>query len=535
MSLTNTEKRQLRSDLFLYIDGIALVPAISFLYKHDILSKIDLEDGIEVEALSQQISANSGYLAVLLRMLASQGYVEYKAGEDNARYISRNKATQELRLIAKKFSRFDNLLDISININEYLFKSKSASYGIIFDTILSNYKELMEMDISSPNNYRAAKNIEGYILAPIMVAMTMNGPWDRDIKRFNPDTFSGNIHLFQKIIAFLEIVGFISKDDTEYSFTDTGLFYVKRASAFGVTVSYLQTFSMINELVFGDPKKIWIKTDDGLESHVDRYMNVWGSGGAHRIYFKKIDEIVEEIFNKPIDEQPAGIADMGCGDGTFLIHLYDLVTKSTERGKHLEQFPLHIVGADFNKAAREASRKNLEDRCIEHIVIDADISKPNEYASNLKKLTGLRLSDMLNVRSFIDHNRVYSPPAEDITVSATRSSGTFCYRGRLIPNDELLQNLVEHFDSWRPFVGKFGLLALELHTISPEVASKNIGNTLATAYDATHGLSDQYIVEHNVFLHAASLSKLMHVPKYQALFPSAELTTVSINLIRENE
>ena len=47
MSLTNTEKRQLRSDLFLYIDGIALVPAISFLYKHDILSKIDLEDEIE--------------------------------------------------------------------------------------------------------------------------------------------------------------------------------------------------------------------------------------------------------------------------------------------------------------------------------------------------------------------------------------------------------------------------------------------------------------------------------------------------------
>ena len=99
--------------------------------------------------------------------------------------------------------------------------------------------------------------------------------------------------------------------------------------------------------------------------------------------------------------------------------------------------------------------------------------------------------------------------------------------------DELMQNLVEHFDSWRPYVGKFGLLVLELHTIPPDIASKNIGSTLATAYDATHGLSDQYIVEHDIFLLAASLSKLSHVPKYQTLFPSKELTTVSINLLRE--
>ena len=51
-------------------------------------------------------------------------------------------------------------------------------------------------------------------------------------------------------------------------------------------------------------------------------MNVWGSGGAHKLYFKKIDEIIIEIFNYPIEQQPKGIADMGCGDGMFLTHLY---------------------------------------------------------------------------------------------------------------------------------------------------------------------------------------------------------------------
>ena len=73
-------------------------------------------------------------------------------------------------------------------------------------------------------------------------------------------------------------------------------------------------------------------------------MNVWGSGGAHTTYFKKIDNIIIDIFNKPIDSQPKGIADMGCGDGTLLIHLYDIIKNKTKRGKQLEKYPLFVIG-----------------------------------------------------------------------------------------------------------------------------------------------------------------------------------------------
>ena len=41
-----------------------------------------------------------------------------------------------------------------------------------------------------------------------------------------------------------------------------------------------------------------------MKTHVNRKMNVWGSGGAHKLYFKKIDEIILEIFNKPLEKQP---------------------------------------------------------------------------------------------------------------------------------------------------------------------------------------------------------------------------------------
>ena len=61
------------------------------------------------------------------------------------------------------------------------------------------------------------------------------------------------------------------------------------------------------------------------------------------------------------------------------------------------------------------------------------------------------------------------------------------------------QSLKEHFEKWLPYVSQYGLLLVELHTIDPEDASNLQGGMPATAYDATHGFADQYIVEIPVF------------------------------------
>jgi hypothetical protein len=42
-----------------------------------------------------------------------------------------------------------------------------------------------------------------------------------------------------------------------------------------------------------------------------------GSGGAHETYFKVVDEIIIKLFNLPIEDQPKGILDMGCGTEPF--------------------------------------------------------------------------------------------------------------------------------------------------------------------------------------------------------------------------
>ena len=96
----------------------------------------------------------------------------------------------------------------------------------------------------------------------------------------------------------------------------------------------------------------------------------------------------------------------------------------------------------------------------------------------------------------------------------------------------LLKDGHDHLRSWAPFVSRFGLLVLELHTIAPKLAALNIGRTNVTAYDGTHGYSDQYILELEVFLKAAREAGLSPVPEFQAKFPSSDLASISINLLR---
>ena len=75
------------------------------------------------------------------------------------------------------------------------------------------------------------------------------------------------------------------------------------------------------------------------EIHVDRKMNVWESGGAHRLYFQKVDEIIIDLFNLPIEEQPKGFIDIGCGDGALIEHIFDLIYFKTKKRKTIEKIP----------------------------------------------------------------------------------------------------------------------------------------------------------------------------------------------------
>ena len=194
---------------------------------------------------------------------------------------------------------------------------------------------------------------------------------------------------------------------------------------------------------------------------------------------------------------------------------------------------MFIVGSDFNYKALEATQETIDKADIWAKTAFGDISDPEKLAKKLKKEHNINLEDLLNVRSFLDHNRIYTEPQEK-TPRTSNSTGAFSHKGKKINNDLLQQNLKEHLANWYPYLKKYGLLIVELHTIDPLVAAKNIGKTAITAYDASHGFSDQYIIEYDLFLETAKEVGLKTDPSHEYTFPSREIPIVSINRLISN-
>ena len=59
-----------------------------------------------------------------------------------------------------------------------------------------------------------------------------------------------------------------------------------------------------------------------------------------------------------------------------------------------------------------------------------------------------------------------------------------------------------------------------------------MSNSLAIAYDATHGYSDQYIIEVEEFMRIIADLNLTTDPNYFRRFPNSTLATVTVNYIK---
>ena len=83
---------------------------------------------------------------------------------------------------------------------------------------------------------------------------------------------------------------------------------------------------------------------------------------------------------------------------------------------------------------------------------------------------------------WIDHNRPFAQLSNYTRgTRKARTTGAFAHLGEEIPADELEENLVRHLRRWAPYIGRFGLLVLELHTLPPEVAATTTTAIIAPA------------------------------------------------------
>ena len=71
--------------------------------------------------------------------------------------------------------------------------------------------------------------------------------------------------------------------------------------------------------------------------------------------------------------------------------------------------PLKLIGVDINKTARVATRQTLNKYNIDSIIINGNISDPSNINKLLITAYGEELNNFVSTRTFLDHNRIFSP------------------------------------------------------------------------------------------------------------------------------
>jgi SAM-dependent methyltransferase len=289
---------------------------------------------------------------------------------------------------------------------------------------------------------------------------------------------------------------------------------------FGGVATYFPLLAKLPQLYRGALTVVPDPASGEPEWHVHRALNVRISSAAHHRYFADSEDLFLEIFDRePLDEQPRFIADMGCGEGSWLAHLYRLVAERTRRGAALGEQPLTMFGIDPDAGALGLARRNLERAGVPALLIRGDVTDPDLLAADLAA-RGMAIEDGLHIRSFIDHERGYRG-GDPATAVPGWSSGVYMdAAGAPLSGEQVERDFVAHLARWAKHVPKHGLVVLEAHCTSPEVVAKNLGLLHGIAFDAHQAYSKQYPVDHPAFVECCRLAGLRTASHRELRYPS---------------
>jgi len=543
------------TQLALYTDGIGWVQVLECWRRHGLLARLARagSGGLTLGELAEASGANPGYLAVICRVLDAQGWLQrdLEHATSRTRVAPTPAGAMLFSLIefGPQATEVTAFCPIARHMTAYLDERYEPPPGCPSLDELARWSERgwdlppdAGGELGVVARFRAA--LEGNLIGPIAVALGLGsgrvGNWASEPERrayigTGERRYEPRGDRERAAFELLAQAGWVRWQGTCAVLTALGAYALRRAPAFGVPVSYLPLFERLDDLLFGDAERFWRRTPGEPEAHVDRAMNVRASGASHQRYFAAADTIIGRAFDLPFEEQPIGVCDMGSGDGAWLEHVWNLIVQRTERGRLMHAHPQDpryrplLIGADYNDAARTATRERLTRAGIPHLVSFGDINDPQSLKSELER-HGIDSTRLLHSNSFLVHNRPYVG-VKDMRAAAARRAdpgAVFASRGRALSSGELGQNLVEFFAAWRPVIGRHGMVVIELH--DPERV--RVGRTL-TNYMLTHGLSDQYTVGIGAFLKAAHEAELEVDSDSLRLFPdSPEAAAISVCHVR---
>ncbi len=509
--------------------GFVFIPIAIACRKKGLFSLLQDRKSMAIQEIADILNANIGHLQVALRMMQSLGWLAKNQEEE---YFLTDKA-KVYSLIPEDIIELYNL-----PIESYILGEKSIP-------LLKSFIESSQVGWNI-NDTIVADFLDGVLIIPILLALHKQNLLVETKEKPLFSTLSPSIRqelseLFItkgwaeefKSIPEVSPISTLSTVEKNLCLSDVGKFLVERVLITGTTASYTPMLSRISDVLFGDSQAVFRRDEHGSEGHVDRTLNVVGSGFQHQKFFADVEEVILSIFNQsPYSEQPKYVVDMGCGDGTFLKQVYEFICKKSARGKVLEKYPLCMIGVDYNLESLQATALTLAN--IPHLVKQGDIGNPKQMILDLQADGIDDPENILHIRSFLDHDRPFIAPEDDRAAEDRRQllyQGVYVDRtGALIPSHTLLQSFVEHLKRWAEIIPPQGMIVLEVHSLPPEVVSMFISETENLHFDAYQAFSGQLLIDADVFLVLAAevglFSRKKAFRKYPKMLP---LTRITLN------
>jgi SAM-dependent methyltransferase len=519
-------RREMRETMFLSQDGVVLCATLRGLDRLGILAPSLEEERSLADLCPELTSAGFGALRVALHCLACTGWLEGGPTLDPATTVARWTPTG---LFAARSHRHyvqlgDLLAGFAGTAGDAWTRPWPAAQIERFQALVEPACERWGLGDDIPPN--TSKAIRAHLNAGLTVPTML---WLHETDRLGearpvlPEDGTGKG--MARLLTALDWTSGVGG-----KWTAPGLHARAFALNFGGVATYLPLLARLPELFRGELDVKPPAEEDG-EWHVHRELNLRISAAAHRRYFVDSDEIVIELFDRePLECQPRFVADMGCGDGSWLIHLHRLIGERTRRGRSERLDPPLMVGIDLDRGALEQARRNLEATGVPALLIEGDVTDPDRLKADLAE-HGLAIEDGLHIRAFIDHERGYVGGEPAIEAPGFSHGVYIGAAGEPLAAADVERDLIAHMARWRRHAGKHGMIVLEAHCVAPAVAARQLGALHSVAFDAHQAYSKQYPVDHAAFVRCCQLAGLQPLPHCERRYPSNR-PFVSIGLNR---
>ncbi|WP_412543654.1 class I SAM-dependent methyltransferase [Longispora sp. K20-0274] len=470
------ERAALRRVAFLYQDGVMLNTTVRAL---DALGQFDPDGPRDLP--------DTGYLRAAWRCLESAGWLDHGPSLD---WTDAGRAAMRHRERYVAGGRF--LARFASNAPDSWAQPWDPATEVAFAAEVDAHERWRAT--ADPDDL-VTVHLDSALVLPALLTLWATGGLE------HPDGDIGRL---------LTLLGWL---DADGRWTPQGRGRLTFLEHFGLIGSYLPMLANLEQLLRGELRV----TPGEDEWHVQRQINVESSAAAHQRYFADADPVFREIFSR--EPRPTFIADMGCGDGSWLVHLHEYLGDD-----------IRYIGIDASPVALDTARAALLAAGIaDPLLLLGDISDPAALARSLAE-HGVAIEDGLHIRSFLDHDRTYVGGVVRDDVPGWSTGAYAAPDGSPLSAVEVESDLVEHFRRWTPHVGKHGLVILEVHCVAPQIARRHLGALHSVAFDSYHGMSHQYPMEYSAFMRCCQLAGLQATSYLERRYPSNKpFVAVSLN------